>query len=246
MRRFKVLMVLGCIAVVSCGSMPGGAANPAASYRGYGGPALVRADGRTVTIGPYRGACPAKVSVVARESATRVALFQRYLLPQHPRRWMQAALALVVSQVKLRTPLGSRELVDGSTGRALSWMSARLVLRPTTLPTGVRLSKLIPAPAQSLPESPGPAGCEQFYLRPGGSDYLDIVQSAGKLQLPDSGPGGWTAIQVRGQSGRAGRDVITWQEHGLTDYIVAPPAPPGLRDLTVRQLVAIADSALRR
>jgi hypothetical protein len=49
--------------------------------------------------------------------------------------------------------------------------------------------------------------------------------------------------------GYAGRNVITWREDGLTDYILmigdqSPQNMPQL--LTTRQLIAIADSAPER
>ena len=95
--------------------------------------------------------------------------------------------ALVTSRVRLHAPLGGRKLSDGATGRALGWISARLVLRPTALPAGLRLFQLIPAIDHSRAQSPGPAGCTQFYSWQGVSDYLVIAQSAGPLGLPAPG-----------------------------------------------------------
>jgi len=86
-------------------------------------------------------------------------------------------------------------------------------------------------------------GCTQDYAAPSGENELVIKQSAGRLLLPGPGPGGWTAIRVRGLPGRATRNLITWREDGLTDLImVASPQWPQV--LTTAQLVAIADSAL--
>jgi hypothetical protein len=218
---------------------------PAVSFRGYGGTAIVSVDGRTVTVGPYFPDCPATVTVVARESATKVALFLRYLTPGNPPQCAQAAVGLVGSQdVTLHAPLGSRKLVEGRTGRALAWISARLVLRPTAAP-GRRLFQLIPTAHIYRPQSPGPAGCTQFYSWHGDRTYLKIVQSAGGFQppLPRPGKDGWTAIRVRGHRGRAEPNLITWQEDGLTDYMLAGPGPRGPQVLSTRQLIAIANTS---
>jgi hypothetical protein len=246
MRRAAVLGLLGCITAVSCGcgTTSGGAAGQPASFLGYGGTAIVSADGRTVTVGPYLPACPAKVTVVARESATQVALFLRYLTPSHPSACPQAMPALVDSRdVRLDAPLGNRKLVDGATGRPTAWISARLVLRPNALPAGVRLFELIPAVNHSRPQSPGPAGCVQFYSWNGDPNYLEIVQSAGSLKVPRPAKGGLTRIRVRGHPGLAARNLITWRENGLTDYILAGPGPAGPQVMSTQQLIAIADSS---
>jgi hypothetical protein len=245
MRRVLVVAITGCLAAVSagCGVIGSGAGGQVVSFQGYGGTAIVSADGRTVTIGPYLPDCPAKVTVVARESATQVALFLQHLTPAHPPPCQQAMPALVDSQVRLHAPLGSRKLVDGATGKPTAWISARLVLRPTVLPAGFRPFELIPAINHSRPQSPGPAGCVQFYSWHGDPNYLEIVQSAGSLQVPGPAKGGLTPIRVRGHHGRAARNLITWRENGLTDYILVGPGPPGPQALSTQQLIAIADSA---
>jgi hypothetical protein len=149
-------------------------------------------------------------------------------------------------KIRLRAPLGSRRLVDGRTGRATAWISARLVLRPTHLPRGYRLADLIPAAYLVPAQSPGPAGCTQFYRSPNKARWLEIIQTAGKLPRSETPPGGGAPIRVRGHPGHASRNVITWRENGLTDYILTigmqvPQDSPQL--LTTRQLIAIAESA---
>jgi hypothetical protein len=247
MRQLAVLAALGCVAALSsgCGMVSSRADGQVTTYQGYGGTAIVSADGRTITVGPYLPSCPAKVAVVARESATHVALFVRYITPAHPGPCPQAMAALVVSQkISLRAPVGSRKLTDGGTGRAIAWISARFVLRPKALPAGLRLFQLIPAIDRSRPQSPGPAGCTQFYSRRGVPDDLEIVQSAGSLQIPGPGSGGWKVIRVRGHLGRATRNLITWREDGLRNYLLAGPGTQGRQALSTGQLIAIADSSL--
>jgi hypothetical protein len=201
MRQVAVLAALGCVAALSsgCGMIGSRAGGQVTTYQGYGGTAIVSADGRTITVGPYLPSCPARGSVVARESPAHVALFVRYVTPAHPGPCPQAMAALVVSQnVSLRSPVASRKLIDGGTGRPIASISARFVLRPKALPPGARLFQLIPAIDRARPQSPGPAECTQFYTRRGVSDYLEIVQSAGSLQIPEPGRGGWKVIRVGG------------------------------------------------
>jgi len=244
MRQVAALAVLGCIAAISSGC--GGAGDQVVSYQGYGGTAIVSADGRTITVGQFGASCPAKVKAVARESDTRVALFLQFSTPRNPPSCMNAAAAIIPTQkVRLRAPLGSRELVDGRTGRATAWITARLILRPAHLPTGYRLAELIPAVDLSRAQSPGPAGCTQFYGSPNKASELEIIQTAGTLRQPGIARAGGTAIRVRGHPGHATRNMITWREHGLTDYILIgvqnPQDSPQL--LSTQQLIAVADSA---
>jgi len=159
-----------------------------------------------------------------------------------------AASIIPSQQIRLRAPLGSRKLVDGRTGRATGWISARLVLRPTILPRGYRLAGLIPGVYLARAQSPGPAGCTQFYRSPSKASVLEIIQTAGPLGLPGLPRTGGTLIRVRGHPGHAyhaaNRNVIRWREHGLTDYIIF-----GVQDsqesqlLSTQQLIAIAESA---
>jgi hypothetical protein len=247
MRQVAALAVLGCIAALSSGyAVIGCAGGQVISYQGYGGTAIVSTDGRTITVGQFGTSCPATVKAVARESATRVALFLRFSTPRNPPSCMNAAAPIIPAQkIRLRAPLSSRKLVDGRTGRATAWISARLVLRPTRLPRGYRLAELIPAVDLARAQSPGPAGCKQFYRSPNKASELEIIQTAGTLRQPGLARAGGTPIRVRGHPGHANRNMITWREDGLTDYILIgvqnPQDSPQL--LTTQQLIAIAESA---
>lgn len=92
------------------------------------------------------------------------------------------------------------------------------------------------------------AGAIQYYARSDGSNGLSLVQSAGSAEVPGPAPGGWVPILVRGHSGRATRNLITWRENGLTDYLAVEYAVETAnmdyqRVLTTQQLIAIADTA---
>ncbi len=217
------------------------------SYQGYGGTAVVSADGQTILVGPYMsGGCVAAVTAVARQSTTKIALFlQAVTKPGGCQNGMNEAGLVPAQDIRLAQPLASRKLVDGATGGVIAWLSARLMLRPTALPAGYPPTGVAPAVTWPRAGSSEPAGIYQFYSLPHGADPLEIAQSAGSPQVPGPGPGGWITIRVRGQSGCATRNVITWRENGLTDFIVVGgldgPDEPQL--LTTRQLIAIADSA---
>src|SRR5438552_12572573 len=109
------LLVAACSGCASVGSGPHGGQ---VAYRGYGGTAIVSADGRTITVGPYLGDCPAKVTPAARESATGVALYLEYATPPNPPSCAHAMAAIVDARdIRLREPLGNRKLTDGVTGQ---------------------------------------------------------------------------------------------------------------------------------
>jgi hypothetical protein len=221
---------------------PGGVSGTV-TYQGYGGSAVVSADGATLTVGPYALSCAAQVSVAAKESATQVALFLRYLTPAHPRACPPGSgtQALRPAQVvRLRSPLGHRALVDGTTGKPTPSISGQLVLKPALVPDGYRLTQVRPWFSLGVRE---PA-CVQVYQRRGDATELEVVQVAGHPPVIGPRPGAWSPILVRGRAGRAAPDIITWREAGLADYIMVisegSTLPP---TLTTQQLIAIADSA---
>jgi hypothetical protein len=242
MRLVAAMAIAGGLAAVCAGwPVPGGSGS--VSRQGYSGGAIVSADGRTLTVGPYGLSCPATVTVVARESTGRVALFVQYLTPDNPPACPPGSgtAALRSEQtVRLRAPLGRRRLVDGATGSPTPWISARFVLRPTALPPGYRLLEL--RPWLNLTGTSRPA-CAQSYQAPDDPDVLEIIQTAGSGPIL-GGAGGWTKIRVRGHPGQASRNLITWRENGLMDYVlIGEQDPAGPQVLSTRQLVAIADSA---
>jgi hypothetical protein len=94
------------------------------SYQGYAGTAIVSADGRTVTVGPFVPSCSGSTTAVATQTVTRVRLWLRDTGPS-THGVCSAAMALVSSQpIRLEAPLGTRRLVDGANGRATPWISA--------------------------------------------------------------------------------------------------------------------------
>lgn len=220
------------------------------SYQGYGGTAVVSTDGLTIMVGSYPHASGCETIVpVARESTARVALYLKDVTrgcrggsgggataPNH-----MAPEPVFAANIRLRQPLGDRMLVNGATGKTIAWTSSRLVLRLAD--TGYRLRTIEPtADISGVQEAS--AGATQSYSKGDGPERLFIVQSAGSIRLPGQAPGGWIPIRVRGHPGRATRNLITWQENGLTDYMqVSAQAQGDPQILTTRQLIALADSA---
>jgi hypothetical protein len=227
--------------IAACGGCGVFGIGQSVSYLGYSGTAIVSADGRTLIVGPYGNECGATVTAVAKENATKVALFVQSTTGSAPACQPGAgAMSLVVEQsIRLQDPLGRRKLVDGASGRPTPWLSGRLVLRPTVLPRGYRLMELRPWVTQSIRE----AACDQVYQARGNANVLEIIQVAGRSPNLGPGPDGWTRIRVRGHPGRASENLITWREDGLIDYVTAYRLGGTQRLPTTKQLIAIADSA---
>jgi len=231
--RWEILGRSAVFAVVGPGHHPV-VTRPLVTYQGYSGSAIVSADGRTLVVGPYGLECGSTVTVVAREGVAKVGLFLQYT-PARQCNPGEGAMAQVTAQrIRLHTPLGDRNLVDGETGTAIAYLSAGLILRPTSIPAGFRQIGLLPWMSASLdPRGARSAACTQIYQARNGLNEFEILQSAAGLQLPGSS---WVPITVRGFPGRATADVISWHEHGLNDAIWGP--------FGTSELVAIADSAL--
>jgi hypothetical protein len=207
------------------------------SYQGYDGTAIVSADGRTVTVGRFGHPCLGTATVFAVQKELLVALWIRDVAPASAQ--AGSCQANAVQDIRLRAPLGRRKLVNGADLKALRWLDGRLVLHPRMLPAGYALTQVLPGVRTAGPARYGP-GCEQVYASEAGT--LSITQSAGSLLVPAPGPPGWQPVHIRGVIGVATRNVITWQERGLTDVISAGnPADPQV--LSTAELVAIADSA---
>ncbi|HEX6523840.1 MAG TPA: hypothetical protein VF070_28140 [Streptosporangiaceae bacterium] len=243
---------IGCAAVTSTQQVDSRAGQE--SFQGYNETAVVSADGKTITVGPYPASTScAAIMPVARESKTQVALFLKRVSPWHGHGCEGGATApghmavapVFAANIRLRDPLGNRKLVNGTTGQGIAWVSARVVLRLTG--TSYRLRSIVPTGRMSGAQGIA-AGATQYYVRSDGSNGLAIVQSAGNAKVPGPAPGGWVPIVVRGHSGRATRNLVTWRENGLTDYLAVEYAVETAnmdypQVLTTKQLIAIADTA---
>lgn len=233
--------VLGLAA--GCGQAAGapgpGGGQVAYSVR-YDGPALVSADGRTITVGGFSAPCFGTVRPVAVETAQRVEVWLRYVASRRHGVCNKDLAIILAREVRLPAPVGHRELVSGASGHPLPVFGAQNALRPA-VPPGYKLQYVSPVVSGFAPGSPAQAGCTQFYLS--STAVLTIVQAQRRLVLPLASGQRAVAIEVRGHRGQATVNAITWREHGRYVLITVSPNGPPRPVMSTRQLIALADSA---
>jgi hypothetical protein len=173
--------------------------------------------------------CSNFADVVVAESPSAVTVMER-TAPYDPAIRCGARSVPDVLTVRLRDPVGRRVLLDGTTGRPLTWFDQRRELRPTYLPAG--FSVRLPDMPFAVPDVLQGAVCMQVFRGFGG--LLTITQLLGTAtdsRFKAGSPGTvfrWQARQVRGHRGwlagdRAGSgDRLTWYEGGQSILIVAP------------------------
>lgn len=235
---FVSVSLAGCAVVTGVDGHGGG--QSVVSYVGYGGPTLLSADQRTVTVAGFANPCFGTLQPIARETKTRVALWLKYVTPVHHGVCTMDMAMSGPLKIRLSAPLGSRLLIDGSTGRALHWFDAWKMLRPSVIPAGYKLQVVTPFVTGSLP-APATPGCRQDYQSRDAT--FSIIQSAGILGLPQTGGRAPAAIRVRGHLGFASANAITWREAGYNVLIEAYPEMGHAPVFATRALIAIADSA---
>jgi hypothetical protein len=246
-RRTQVMLTAGllCVSLAGCGVVTGasggGGGQTVVSYDGYAGPALLSADQRTVTVAGFSYPCFGTMQPIARETSTRVSLWLKYETPAHHGACNSSMAMEGPRNIRLSAPLGGRLLIGGATGQPVHWFDVRRMLRPSVIPAGFKLQEITPLLANSLP-APATPGCRQEYLARGDAT-LSIVQSAGSLQLPQTGNRAPGAIRVRGYPGYASADGITWREGGYNILIEDFPGSGSVPVLTTAELITIADSA---
>ena len=241
------LLVAGPLSagLAGCGArgadIPGhGGGKNSVSYAGYAGPTLLSADQRTVTVAGFSYPCFGTLRPIARETRTRVALWLKYVTPVHHGVCTMDMAMEGPRNIRLSAPLGSRLLVDGATGRSLHWFDVRRMLRPAVIPAGYKLHVVTPLVTGSLP-APAAPGCRQDYQYRSGT--LSIIQSAGRVELPQAGGHAPAAVQVRGHPGAASAYAIMWREAGYSVLIEAYPETGKAPVFTTAALIAIAGSA---
>jgi hypothetical protein len=116
---FVSVSLAGCGTVAGAGGHRGG--QMIVSYVGYAGPTLLSADQRTVTVAGFAYPCFGTLQPIAREARRRVALWLKYVTPVHHGVCNRDMAMAGPQNIRLSTPLGSRLLADGATGRSLHW-----------------------------------------------------------------------------------------------------------------------------
>lgn len=207
------------------------------------GSVLVSADGRVITLADLSALCSKFADVVVAESPSTVTIMER-TAPYDPAvRCGPQLLVPDLLTVRLRHPVGRRVLLDGTTGRPLTWFDQRRELRPTYLPSGfVRLPDM-PFAFVSVPQG---AVCTQVFASGGLWAITQLVGTATDSRFTAGFPRTvfrWQAVRVRGHRGWIARDqngsgdALTWYEGGQSILIQAPSG--GLYD-PAAQLLAIA------
>ena len=115
------------------------------------GPALVSVDGLTVSVLDFSPSCLTPATVEVSESYRAVSLTEWY--PAGVGWCFDYGPGTRTITVRLRTPLGHRELIDGTTGRPLPWFDQRRELVPGYLPLGYTPRAATPL---ITPEAAGP------------------------------------------------------------------------------------------
>lgn len=246
-RRLRLVGALAVVALLVYWflDVTGVLAGSSVIYTGYDGPAMVSADGRTVTVGGFSYPCFGTVSPLAQESARHVRLSLRWTTPNKHGACNKSMALVPAMDVHLSAPLGARTLVNGDNGRALDWFDGRRVLHPSRLPAGYALQYVSPAVRSGLATGPRyQVGCIQDYQSSTTGAVLIITQILGTANTPPDPQDHPTAIRVRGHPGQADAHSITWTEGGQTIRIsiYSQGYAPG-KPLTVTDLLAIAASA---
>jgi hypothetical protein len=199
--------------------------------------ALVSTDERHIVVPAGVGGCVQRSMLTATETASRVTLaFTQFF-------WGDGcgvAAKLGTASVVLRDPLSGRSLLDRATGRPVSYVDARKLLRVTYLPNGYRFWRYFPGTSASW---------ERQYTSADGKHQLLAI-----AQVPGHGAAGpaWPAqsrVVVRGQPAtiRAGIDnappfgrEISWSAGGYTLAVSTIMTTAGQQPLSVAELTKIA------
>jgi hypothetical protein len=199
--------------------------------------ALVAADGRQIVVPVTAGGCVQRSALTATATAPRVTLVLTQFLAGSV---CPADLLVGTASVVLRSPLGGRSLVDGTTGRRIPYFDGRKLLRVTYLPPGYRFSGYFPAVSASW---------DREFTSAGGRDaLLEVDQVPGNAAAWPSWPtesqarvhGRPATVRVGGQGGQVFGRLISWTANGYTFVVSTMMMEAGQHPLPVAELMKIA------
>lgn len=204
--------------------------------------ALVAPDGRHVVVPYLAGGCVVGATLTAAQTRSRVTLTLRQVLSG-------ASICpadLIVGNsvtVTLRHPLWGRSLVDGSTGRPITYFDGRKLLHVTYLPPGFRFSAYQPYP------DPAVTDWEREFVSAGQATApLEVEQVPGNAAAEPSWPvtarikvgGRRAALSVLTSGGHVYGRSITWRADGYTIVVYTVSYRTGQRLLSAAELTRIA------
>lgn len=204
--------------------------------------ALVSADGRTVTVPAEGGGCVIGVHLTATETPTQVGLD----LSQHLSKGSVCTgdIRLLQASTVLAQPLGTRTLVDQSTGLDVSYIPGQDLAEPGWLPPGA-----------GSPRDTYLNGWTRTYSFPDSSRIapLQIIENPGRFANPDqftSNRSSATTVSVdgtpaqlvveRAASGRIAEAFVGWVAGRYSIIVSSMPWVAGQRALSPRALMRVA------
>jgi hypothetical protein len=198
------------------------------------GPILVSADQRTLASTVHSGCSEGTLDV---DEGTSTVTVRLHLWPSVM--IAPGTCAMQTFTATLKSPLGSRRLVDGVTHAELPSFDGAGILRPTYLPAGF-IHRYDTASFPSETVGHATAGCVQLYTQNDSYDEaIWITQDIGGVWQPPDGVGS-TPIVVRGHRGTAVPGEIEWAEDGQLFTIRS--VTYAYATLSPQELVAIGDS----
>jgi hypothetical protein len=184
------------------------------------GAVLVSGDGRTLTTPASWTGCEDQPQLVAQESGSTVSLTIRGVSYAQPD---QACDDGHVEQLTttLRSPLGSRSLVDGVGHKAITPLRQQQLASIHYLPAGYAATKdLTPAAVGD------PTRWEQDFTGAGPGQYIQLVQLQGHRSPPSGSPvaiNGHPGVLQSGNEPGSGAWTLIWIDGGNTLTLLCSP-----------------------
>jgi len=204
--------------------------------------ALVSADGRTITVPATGGGCVTGVRLSAIETPTEVRLDLSRSMSKGT--VCTAETRLLQASAMLAQPLGTRTLVDQSTGREVAYIPGQDLAAPGWLPPGA-----------SSPRDSYTDGWTRTYTFPKASRIapLQIIENPGRFANPDQftdnrsnavtvrvGDADGQLVVERATSGRVEEAFVGWVAGRYSIIVSSSPWTVGQRALSPAGVMRVA------